>query len=252
MGNQILGSDGIVIRQGIYEQKATQEADLGRFVDFQDGRRFRYCKCNSEAGITRGHMCSAAALDGNANLVIQTSMATQPAGETEIEVLLSASVAAHLFRDGFLTIETDAGAGASDGYIYRIKDNTAGGLTVATPCKLILSDPLQVALTANSTLSLTVNKYQDVVVTPTIGETASPIGVPLIDITESYYFWAQTRGYAALMADTTTAAAAGESVSIGAADGVCIKSTGTTEKTWGVCIQPAVTSTYATIDLMLE
>jgi len=251
MGNQILGSDGIVIRQGIYEQKSVAEADLGRFVDFQDGRKFRYCKCNSSAGITRGHMCSAAALDGNADKVTQTSMATQAAGETEIEVLLSASVAAHLFRDGFLTIEADA-VGDSEGYIYRIKDSKAGGASVAAPCKLTLCDPLQVALTAASILSLTVNKYQDVVVTPQ-SEAAPPIGVPLIDITAEYYFWAQTRGYAALMVDSSAAATAGQSVSISDdADGACKVSGGTTEKTWGVVVQPAAIATDATIDLMLE
>jgi len=251
MGNIILGSDGIAIRQGIYEQSSVAKTDLGRFIDFQDGRRFRYCKCNSSAGITRGHMCSAAALNGSADKVTQSSMATQAAGKKVINVLLDASVAVHLFDDGFLTIEAD-GTGASEGYIYRIKKNKVGGASVAAPCELTLYDPLMVALTSASILSLTVNKYQDVVVTPKT-EAAPPIGVPLIDITESYYFWAQTRGYTALYIGTGETATAGNAVGISAdEDGACDEAAGITEKAWGVSIQPAAADTYATVDLMLE
>ena len=72
MSNIILGSDGIAIRQGIYQQKSDKMTDLGRFIDFQDGRRFRYCQANGN--ITRGHMAAAAAVVANDNTVTQTAM----------------------------------------------------------------------------------------------------------------------------------------------------------------------------------
>ena len=248
MSNVILGSDGIAIRQGIYEQSATKKTDLGRFIDFQDGRRFRYCLC--DGGPTRGTVCAAAAINGDADKVTQSGMSTQAAGETVIEVLLSDSVAAHLFDDGFLTIEADA-SGDSEGYIYRIKKNKAGGASVAAPCELTLYDKLQVALTSASILSLTVNRYQDVIVAPT-SAAASAIGVPLIDVTDDYYFWAQTRGYAAVLAASSNNPSAGNVVSVGGTAGYIRTAQGTTYQPVGVCIQPAAASTYTTIDLMLE
>ena len=252
MGNIILGSDGIAIRQGIYQEKADKMTDLGRFVEFQDGRRFRYCKCNASAGITRGHMCSAAALNGDTDKVTQTAMTVALSngyiGEKVINVLLSDDVAAHLFDDGLLTIEDGTGAG----YCYRIKSNKAGGAVYTAPCELTLYDPIVVALAADAVISLTVNKYKNVVVTPQT-ETAPPIGVPLIDVTEAYYFWAQTRGYAALYIGTGETAPVGDNVGISAdEDGACDVAAAAPEKAWGVSIQPAAADTYATIDLMLE
>jgi len=253
MSNIILGSDGIAIRQGIYEESKNKMTDLGRFIDFQDGRRFRYCKCNSSAGITQGHIAAAAALHGDADTVTQTGMTVTISGghigAKVIKVLLDASVAAHLFDGGLLTIEDSTGAG----YCYRIKKNKAGGASVAAPCELTLYDPIVVALAAATVLSLTKNKYQDVVVAP-VDEKSTLVGVPLIAITEEYYFWAQTRGLAAVMGDTAQNPAAGDLVSIGTTTpGSCRTGEGTVYQPYGVCIQPASgASKYCTIDLLLE
>lgn len=252
MGNIVMG--GIPIPQGIYQQSLTKKCELGRLLPFLDGRCFRYCHKAAGSSITKGHMAAAAELNDSTDKKTQTGMDIAKSGATVgakvIKVLLEASVAANLFDDGLLTIEDSTGAG----YCYRIKSNKAGGSAVATPCELTLYDPILAVLSATTVLSLTVNKWQDVVVAP-VDEKSTYVGVPLIDITEEYYFWAQTRGYAAVMADDANGPKGGEAVSLGATTpGSCITAEGTIYLSWGVSIQPKAQAndTYATIDLQLE
>jgi hypothetical protein len=252
MGNVILGSDGIAIRQGVYEEKVTQETDLGRFIDFQDGRRFRYCQ--ADAAITRGHMAAAGAVVANDNTVTQTAMTVALSngyiGEKEVSVLLAAATTAHLYADGFLSIEGGLGLG----YLYRIKDNKAGGALYTTPCILTLYDPIVIALDATSIISLTKLKYKDVVVAPTT-VVREPIGVPLIDITDNYYFWAQTRGPALIVVDDSDTVVTGQFVMGGDTDaGACepVTATSSVIVPYGKVVQVAAADTYALIDLQLE
>ena len=253
MGNIVIAQGGIPIQQGIYEESITKKADLGRLLPFSDGRCFRYCYKATGAGITRGHIAAAAALNDSVDTVTQTGMTVTISGghigAKVIKVLLSADVAANLFDDGLLTIEDGTGLG----YCYRIKSNKAGGTPVADACELTLYDPIVIALAADAVLSLTEHKYQNVVVAP-VDEKSTLVGVPLIDITAEYYFWAQTKGYAAVMSDTAQNPAAGDLVSIGTTTpGSCRTGEGTVYQPFGVCIQiGSAHSKYCTIDLMLE
>ena len=251
MGNIILGSDGITIRQGIYQEKASPMTDLGRFIDFQDGRRFRYCQADGE--VLRGHMAAAGAVVDNDNTVTQADMTVVLSngyiGETEVSVLLLGDTTKNMYADGLLTIEGGLGLG----YAYRIKKNSAGGEPYTAPCVLTLYDPIVVALDVTSIITLTKLKYKDVVEVPKGAEVATPIGVPLIDVTDNYYFWAQTRGYAPLVVDTGDTLTIGQLVGVGSSvDGACDDITVVTQKPYGVCVQIAATATYATIDLQLE
>lgn len=250
MGNILLGSDGISVRQGIYEESSTQKAELGRFLDFEDGRRFRYCLANG--GITKGHMCSAAAVVANDNTVTQTGMTVALSngyiGETVINVLLAAATTLNLYEDGWFTVEGGTGLGQ----IHKIKKNKAGGSSTSSPCELTLYDPLIVALDATSIISLTINRYKDVIVTP-VAEVATPIGVPLITITDNYYFWAQTRGYCCIVVGDGETITIGQQAAIDDTDPGATADRGSyTEKAWGIIVQIAAADTYATIDLKLE
>ena len=250
MSNVILGSDGIAIRQGIYEAKADKKTDLGRFIDFEDGRRFRYCKCNASAGIAHAKMAAASLVVADDNAVTQTDMTVVLSngyiGEKVINVLLGDDTTANLYEDGLLTIEDSTG----QGYSYRIRKNKAGGAPYTDPCELTLYDPLVVALDANSVITLTMNKRKNVIINPSGTQASVAVGVPLVDVTEAYYFWAQTRGYAALIIGTATTI--GYLVGPGAADGACDAAGGTTQKPWGTCVQIASTGNYITVDLNLE
>ena len=252
MGNILLGSDGIAIRQGIYQQKVDKMTDLGRFIEFQDGRKFRYCQ--ADGNITRGHMAAGGAVAANDNTVTQTAMTVALSngyiGEKVINVLLGGATTLNLYEDGVLSIEGGLGLG----YMYRIKKNKAGGALYTTPCELTLYDPIIVALDATSIISLTKNKHKDVIVAPTTVVRA-PAGVPLIDVTDNYYFWAQTRGYALLVVDDGDTVVTGDYVMGGSTDPGAIEAVTGTDVTivpYGVVVQIAAADTYALIDLKLE
>ncbi len=249
MGNIVLAQGGIPIQQGVYEDSATKKAELGRLLPFADGRCFRYCKAANS--IAHGKMAAASLVVANDNAVTQTGMTVAISGAKigakVIKVLLGAVTTANLYEDGLLTIEDATG----QGYCYRIKSNKAGGAAVATPCELTLYDPIVVALDDTTVLTLTMNKHKNVIVNPTNSDASSAIGVPLIDITTaSAYFWAQTKGYAALI--IITAGTIGQLVGPGNGDGACDAASGTVYKPWGTQVQIATSGNYATIDLNLE
>lgn len=253
MGNIILGSDGITVRQGIYEESVSQKAELGRFLDFEDGRRFRYCKASG--AITKGHLCTTANVVADDNTITQTGMTVAISngyiGETVINVLLAAATTLNLYEDGLFVVEGGVGLGQA----HRIRKNKAGGAAVATPCELTLYDGLVVALDATSIITLTKNRYKDVVIGAATTVVGSPIGVPLITVTTGgYYFWAQTRGYCPIVVDDDGTLTVGMEVVMGGGDtgAVLVCADATLSKRLGVAIQVAAIDTYATIDLMLE
>jgi len=253
LSNIILGSDGIAIKQGIYEESSVAKTDLGRFIEFQDGRKFRYCQ--ADGAITKGHVAAGGAVVANDNTVTQTGMTVAISGghigAKVVKVLLAAATTANLYAGGLLTVEGGTGLGQC----HRIKSNKAGGASVASPCELTLYDPLVVALDETSIITLTKNKYKDVIVAPAATDVAPLVCVPLISITDNYYFWGQVKGYAPIVVDDSATLTIGETVSIGATDAGSV--TGATDahseyQQVGKVVQIAAADTYATIDLMLE
>lgn len=250
MGNIVMAQGGIPIQQGMYEESSTKKAELGRLLPLLDGRCFRYCKCNASAGVAHAKMAAASLVVANDNAVTQTGMTNAISGASigakVIKVLLAAATTVNLYEDGLLTIEDSTG----QGYCYRIKSNKAGGATVAAPCELTLYDPLVVALSATSIITLTMNRRKNVIINPNGTQASVAVGVPLIDVTADYYFWAQTKGYAALI--IVSATTIGYLVGPGAADGACDAAAGTTQKPWGTCVQIGTSGNYITVDLDLE
>ena len=241
MGNIVLGSDGIVVRQGIYEQSSTQKTELGRFFDFEDGRRFRYCKASG--AITKGHMAASPAIVNNQKEVAQADYGLSVGDKDNISVLLSAAPDANAYIDGTLICNKGDGLGQ----VYRIKKNTAA----YAPCKVWLYDEVITAVPAASELTLLKNKYLDVVVAPST-VVGVPVGVPLITITTGgYYFWAQTRGDCALLVSGMLVV--GENVGR-AGTGACstISSTSANKAVYGVARYVATNDEYAVVDLRLE
>lgn len=252
MGNIVIAEGGIPIQQGLYEESITKKAELGRKLPFSDGRVFRYCQ--ADGAITRGHIAAAGAVVANDNTVTQTGMTIAISGGSigakVVKVLLAAATTANLYEDGLLVIEGGTGLG----YAYRIKSNKAGGAAVATPCELTLYDPIVVALDDTSIITLTKNRFKDVVVNPATTIISTPIGVPLIDITDNYFFWAQTRGYAPIVVDDDGTLTVGMGVSGGGGDAGAALLEGATlaSKRIGIAVQVAAIDTYATVDLQLE
>jgi len=211
MGVKYLHADGIVIRQGIYQESLTQNADLGRFIDLEDGRRFRYCK--AEGAITKGHVCQSAAVVGNQMDIAQTSILAV-GDKDDLSIVVTVAPTKNDYAEGFLFVND----GTGEGEMYKIRKNSG-----ASPCIVSLYDPIRVATASGSELSMIQNKYRDVIVVPIGAQpTGALVGVPNITVTTGgYYFWAQTKGYCvmhieaaitvgidATIADSTTAGSA--------------------------------------------
>ena len=240
MGNVILGSDGIAIRQGIYEESLSAKTDLGRFIDFEDGRRFRYCKASGV--ITLGHVCTAPGPDSDDVAQVQTDYGLAVGDKDDISVLLNATPTANQYADGLLVVSSGTNAGQS----YRIKKNTA-----ANPTKIWLYDEIVSVVADTCDITLMKNKYLDVVVAPTSVIT-TPIGVPLITITiGGYYFWAQTRGYVGVLAHSGSQPVVGDNVMMGTT-GTVIVASGAVDPIIGVCVYTPAVSEYCIVDLHLE
>ena len=210
MGVKYLNADGIVIRQGIYQESLTQKADLGRFIDLEDGRRYRYCK--AEGAITKGHVCQSAAVVGDQMDIAQTAILAI-GDKDDLSIVVDAAPTKNDYAEGFLFVND----GDGQGEMYKIKKNSG-----ASPCIVSLYDAIRVATASGSELSMIQSKYKDVFVCAAGAQpTGAIVGVPNITVTTGgYYFWAQTKGYCAMhietaitvgidvtLADTTTAGA---------------------------------------------
>jgi len=247
MSNIILGSDGIAIRQGIYEESKVAKTDLGRFLDFQDGRRFRYSRA-ANATITRAHMAVAAVptltnrvqtnygvtLDSKDNISI--SLATAPAEVNE-------------YAGGYLIVNNAGATAAGQGYMYKIRKHDTG----TAPCHVWLYDKVHVAIQADDYVTLVKNKYDDVIVAPITSVQSAPIGVPLITVTALYFFWAQTRGYCPILVGNGGMTIGNDVGYDAGTAGACeIMSNYANTPYYGKAVSAGTDTEYAVIDLHLE
>ena len=251
MSNIILGSDGIAIRQGIYEESVSAKTDLGRFIDFQDGRRFRYSRAGSSATIPRGTMAVGAVTPAAHEDELQSGYGVAAGAKDNIEIgLTSAPDAKDDYAGGYLFVMDSTVGAIGQGYMYKIKRHDTNN----APCHLWLYDPVHVAILTTDEITLMKNKYDDLIVSPASAVVMPPVGVPLITVTAAYYFWAQTRGYCPMLAGAAAITIGNEvgpdvSTNVGGAEDVG----GTaTDPVWGIAVTTAADGEYAVVDLHLE
>ena len=188
MGNIVLGSDGISVRQGIYEESLAPKAELGRFLEFEDGRKFRYCR-NGDTALVAGVLVQApAGLTGDDAIVLA---AAGDLGQNKLTITVNTSgdYDAHALQGGYLVVSK--GATPDIGTFYKIKDNAA--MVAAASAVITLYDNLATALTiAANQVGVSPNPFNGVVKD---ADSAPLIGVPLIKVTIAYYFWCLVAGY---------------------------------------------------------
>ena len=234
-------------RQSIYEESATQQYALGTKYITSDGRIFRYCKNGADA-LGKAKMLQTQVVQTKLLEVAQTGHA-QVAGATEITVLVTtgSALADNALVGGTIWFNKTGNLGES----YKIVASKLQ--STDTLLDLVLDTPLRAAVDATSEMSIIPSKYYGVVVFPT-STTGSPVGIPLIAVTASYWFWAQSGGDAPLLVD------GGETVVIGnaigapgtyataGAGGVWV----TLTPQWGTCRSVNAADEYCSIDLILD
>lgn len=210
--------------QDIFTTSSTQNYPIGTIRETTDGRRFRYSKAGA-SNITRALMQQAAVAESKFIDITQTGHA-QTAGSTSITTLCTtgSAAAANYFAGGKLIVTT----GTNAGDVYDIVSSALQATD--TLMDLVLAQPLRNAIAATDKVTLIPNRNMGTVVVPTTTATGPAAGVPLVDVTAAYYYWAQTRGPAPLIVDTGDTLVVGGKAGIPATNavaGACGVSTAT-------------------------
>lgn len=161
-----------------------QEGVLGGRVETLDGRIYRYAQ-NASSALVAGNLLQAPAINSKSINIVCSAAAAALA--TSVSVTLASSTAAvNEFADGFMVVNDVDG----EGIAYRIGGNLP---SVATALTLTLSEPLQVALTTSTEVSL-INTFRDVVQSVATTLTGAPIGGTDKAYAADEYFWLHTGG----------------------------------------------------------
>lgn len=179
-----------------------QNHELGAHIDITDGRSFRYAKAGASA-LGVGKLVTAPAPKVNHhNMAVQAAAAI---GATSVAVTLGATATvAQEYAEGYLTINLTPG----QGQIFKISDQpataSAGTQTVT------LFDPVSVALTTASKANLVHNPYNyginaAVATTRAVGVPLTPVAASTSITSGQNYFWAQSKGPVAVLADQAIA-----------------------------------------------
>jgi len=189
----------------IFTPTADKRFPLGALAESRDGRLFRYVE-NAAATCPKAAMTQSSAPVANWLEQVQTYGVAGVAGDKTLAANLAATATAGDFIDGWLLCQDVTTAVLGD--MYLIKDNTTGvaDATSGYDITLHIADAggLRTAIPITCEITVIKNKYKDVLVIPAAAATNAPVGVPLVDITASYYGWVQTRGPCPLLIDTDT------------------------------------------------
>ena len=170
---------------------------MGTKLVLPDGRVFRYALAGATALAVGKLNQMAAPVANHLNKACDVARAI---GATEISATLGATAAAaNLYAEGFVHVN-DATA---EGHTYKIKEHAAAALSTVLTVTLADGVTVQVALVAaTSEVTFTRNPYAGIIVCPTT-LTAAVAGVNPVAVTAAYYFWLQTWGPAAVLANGT-------------------------------------------------
>jgi len=176
--------------QGIYEESSTAKHLIGERLVLNDGRTFHYCKATAVA-LAAGKLIESV----GTSFTEDTVTVAHAIGTTAVTVTASAAITANRLAGGYLVVNAGTGAGNC----YKIKDHLA--IANAATGTINLYDPLVVAwAVADTDIMMHVHPCAEVRISTT-DQLYVPIGTPLIAVTASYYFWAQTWGWAPMLMD---------------------------------------------------
>jgi len=238
----------------IWTPTIDQRFMLGCIFDTNDGRRFRYQKAAAVA--LNAAYCNQSAV-GTANWQneAQTNGSAWAIGDVVVTAVLASTATKDQFIGGYLTVED----GTGEGQMYLIKSNKAGTANATSGYDIQITladvDGIRVATATSSEVTVTLNKYSDVVVFPT-DPTGVATGVNLTAVTASYYFWGQTVGPCPVVVGATDTIVVGDAVGIatattaGAACLLDVAADG--DVLLGYVMRAAATGETALIDLHLE
>ena len=180
-----------------YETGTAQLYPVGQRAMTTNGDVFRYTLMGSTVGIANVLYQSSIPV---ANWTTQTHTIALTVGDTELS-----------FDDGGTALTVNQAAGGTIlveetddlGHIYRIKSNV---VTAATETIMQLEDGVTIQVTvaaaAGNVLTLLLNPWAEVIVSPAGVNSAPNAGIPRVIIAANAYGWLQTRGVASCLIET--------------------------------------------------
>lgn len=170
---------------------------VGTRMVLPDGRVFRYAFSNGAAGAGTGVQSSAALANHDSDLAVSAAAA---AGANSVSVTLGGTAATvNQYANGYLFVNDVDG----EGHVYRIRQHDAIGSGGTGTINLMDGDAIDTALTTSSQVGLVVNPYMHVIPSPGGAQTGRTVGFAPAVVADNTYFWAQTWGEAAVLADGT-------------------------------------------------
>lgn len=181
-------------KQGINAISETQLFPLGRRLSLDDGRTFHYCS-DSGTGLAAGKLVGPDIGITERDDAINAAAAVA-IGAKSFEFTAVGTITEDLFKEGFACIVNDTGEGLQ----YKIESNTAA--TAGNDCTITLFDPIITALVATTDVVLMKSMFSNVKLNPDV--IRFTLGVPVVPVTASYYFWCQTWGPAMVLCGDST------------------------------------------------
>jgi hypothetical protein len=177
-----------------FTESSTQLWPLGTELKYGD-RTFRYGQMNG--AVTAGKLLQQAAhVAHHTNCTITNADAVEgsyshAAGSNTISLETNGTdLTLNQYAEGYLYVNDAQG----EGQMLRIKSHPAHDHSDDASVVIETWDPLSTAVVKNaSQVSLVKNPYADVIVAPA-AETGALVGVTVIDMTDDYFGWFQTRG----------------------------------------------------------
>lgn len=231
-----------------WEESATQNFALGTKLVMGD-RVFRYC-LNAGTALSKALMTSQRAVNTALKEIVQTGH-TWAVGDVSGSVLITTgqTLADNELADGIMFANKVAAVGDQ----YRIMASKQR--STDTIVDIELEAPIRTAISATTEVTLHFSMYSKVVVFPTTA-IGAPTGVPLIDVTANYYFWAQTGGPCAIITDAGDTVVIGEPAgkpgTHGTAGGIGVVANDGTDAVWGIVMSVGAAAEPSLIDLMLD
>ena len=181
-----------------------REMFLGQRGMTPDGRTFRWAFSGGAIGAGNRVETSPAVAADDQDL----TPAAASVGDTSISLTTAGAITINLYQDGYVFVN-DAGG---EGHLYGIKSHPAA--SNATTLKLTLHETVREAITTSSLVGLVKNPYKDVIVGTAAGNAGAVVGVAPTEITDNDYFWCQTSGACAVLAEAA-AMVIGDGIELG-------------------------------------
>ena len=187
-----LTSNPLSSPQALLTSSTTEEITLGTEFVTSDGRKFIYVKAGGTALVAGTLQQASVRVANHSNITVATAAAI---GDIAITVTLGATAAtANQYANGLMIVNDVDG----QGFTYQIKSNPAADSAASLVVTLHDEDALLEALTTSSQVTLVANPYNGVIQNPTTA-TATPVGVPLVDIAASSFGFIQRHGLASCL-----------------------------------------------------